>query len=116
MPFLALFAFAAIAAGAIHFWQVPPLAMVIYAVGSVLCFVLYTVDKAAARAGRWRTAENLLLLSGLACGWPGAVLAQSLWRHKSSKRSFQARFWVTVLVNVAAFIYLASPLSPLRRL
>jgi uncharacterized membrane protein YsdA (DUF1294 family) len=81
-----------------------------------VCFAMYMMDKAAARAGQWRTSENLLLFAGLACGWPGAILAQSLLRHKSHKHSFRARFWVTIVVNVAAFSWLVSPFSPLRHL
>lgn len=114
MLFLALIAFAAAMAGAIEWWGLTPWIAAPYVVGSVVCFVMYMMDKAAARAGRWRTSENLLLLAGLACGWPGAVLAQTLLRHKSSKQSFRARFWVTVVFNAGACIWLVSPLSPLR--
>jgi uncharacterized membrane protein YsdA (DUF1294 family) len=113
MLFLALIAFAAAVAGAIEWWGLTPWVAAPYALASALCFVMYMMDKAAAKAGRWRTSENLLLLAGLACGWPGAVLAQSLLRHKSSKQTFRARFWVTIVLNVGAFIYLVSPLSPL---
>jgi uncharacterized membrane protein YsdA (DUF1294 family) len=69
---------------------------------------MYAIDKSAARAGRRRTPEKTLLLMGLACGWPGAALAQEWLRHKSSKRSFLARFWGTVLINAGAFAWLAS--------
>lgn len=115
MPFLALIAFAAIFAGAVHQWNVHPALSAIYVVASVACFLMYAIDKAAARAGQWRTSENTLLLMGLACGWPGAVVAQKLLRHKSHKQSFKTRFWATVLLNSALFIYLVSPLSPLRQ-
>lgn len=115
MRFLALAAFAAIFAAAVHQWNVPPMLAAVYLAASAICFGMYAVDKAAAKAGRWRTSENTLLLLGLACGWPGAVVAQKLLRHKSHKRSFAARFWVTVLVNMALFVYLVSPLSVLRQ-
>jgi uncharacterized membrane protein YsdA (DUF1294 family) len=114
MRILALLAFAAMIAAAVELWRVPPLLLSVYAVGSVICFGMYAVDKAAARAGRWRTSENTLLLLGLACGWPGAILAQMIMRHKSNKPSFKMRFWATVVVNVALFLYLVSPLSVLR--
>jgi uncharacterized membrane protein YsdA (DUF1294 family) len=32
-------------------------------------------------------------------GWPGALVAQRVLRHTSSKASFQATFWATVLIN-----------------
>ncbi|MDB5907437.1 MAG: cold-shock protein, partial [Massilia sp.] len=68
--FAALFAFATIR------WGVPHQVGVAYLVASVTSFVAYAMDKSAARAGRWRTSESTLLLLGLACGWPGAALAQ----------------------------------------
>ncbi len=115
MRILALVVFAAIFAGAVHLWAMSPLVGVLYAVASMACFAMYAVDKAAAKAGRWRTSENTLLFLGLACGWPGAIVAQKMLRHKSHKHSFKNRFWMTVLVNIAVFAYLASPLSPLHR-
>jgi uncharacterized membrane protein YsdA (DUF1294 family) len=72
-----------------------------YACASVVCFAAYALDKSAARAGRRRTPERTLLLLGLACGWPGAVLAQRWLRHKSAKRSFQLKFWLTVVTNIS---------------
>lgn len=67
---------------------------------SLLCFLAYAWDKAAARRGAWRTPERTLLGLGLLGGWPGGWLAQHLLRHKTSKRSFQRAFWTTVALNV----------------
>jgi uncharacterized membrane protein YsdA (DUF1294 family) len=39
-------------------------------------------------------------------GWPGALAAQRLLRHKSSKQEFQTVFWVTVVVNCGALGWL----------
>ena len=66
-------------------------------------------DKTAARSGRWRVSERTLLNLGLIGGWPGAIIAQQVLRHKSKKTAFQRAFWVTVLVNVVAFVLLAPP-------
>lgn len=74
----------------------------LYAVASAACFIAYALDKSAARQGRRRTPERTLLLLGLAGGWPGGLAAQRLLRHKSSKSSFLARFWLTVALNLAA--------------
>lgn len=106
--------FAALFGGAVYLWHMPPMVAAVYVVVSVVCFGMYALDKAAAKAGRWRTSENTLLLLGLACGWPGAMLAQVTLRHKASKPSFKMRFWVTVVLNIALFSYLSSPWSPLR--
>lgn len=85
-------------------WPVNPWAAVVYALASLVAFFAYAVDKSAARRDRWRTPESTLHILGLACGWPGALLAQQLLRHKSSKPSFVAVFWATVVVNVAGFV------------
>lgn len=81
-----------------------PIALV-YAGGSVVTFVIYFLDKSAARSNSWRTKESTLHLMGLLCGWPGALLAQKVLRHKSSKPAFLAVYWFTVLCNCAALIY-----------
>ena len=95
-------------------WSIPALVGAVYLGASAICFFAYAIDKSAARAGRWRTTENTLLLCGLACGWPGAVLAQQWLRHKSGKTAFLVKFWLTVVLNVAAFVYLSSPLGLAR--
>ena len=77
----------------------------LYASASALCLVLYAVDKLAARAGRERIPESMLLSLGTIGGWPGAIVAQQAWRHKTVKRSFRVRFWLSVAVNVAVFAW-----------
>lgn len=76
----------------------------LYAFASAVTFFVYALDKAAARAGRWRTQESTLQGLALVGGWPGALLAQHWLRHKSSKRGFLVLFWVLVLVNVALLL------------
>ena len=75
------------------------LLLLAYALLSGLTFLLYAIDKAAARRQRRRVRESTLHLLALLGGWPGAWLAQRALRHKSSKRSFRWRFWLTVLAN-----------------
>ena len=66
---------------------------------SLVTFFVYWLDKYAAQQGRWRTAENTLHLFSLLGGWPGAWFAQQLLRHKSSKASFRATYWATVVLH-----------------
>src|SRR4051812_16248756 len=115
MNYFSLLAFALIYVAATLIWQVPYAVAGVYGVASVACFIAYALDKAAAKAGRWRTEEVTLLTLGLMCGWPGAVLAQVWLRHKSQKASFRGQFWSTVLVNIGAFVSLTSPISILHR-
>lgn len=83
-------------------------ALVAYSLASLLSLWLYYQDKQASMRGQWRTSEFTLLLSGLLCGWPGALLAQRLFRHKTKKRGFQFVFWLSVVANCATVALLAS--------
>lgn len=105
--YLPLAAFALLYLAATVLWRLPSWVALVYGVASLLCFAAYALDKAAAVRGRWRTSERTLLILGLACGWPGAILAQQWLRHKSGKRTFRTLFWGTVAANVAAFTWLA---------
>ncbi|RTR02460.1 DUF1294 domain-containing protein [Halomonas nitroreducens] len=76
---------------------------------SSLAFVLYGQDKWAARRQAQRTAESTLQFCALLGGWPGALLAQQVFRHKTTKRSFQITFWFMVAINAGALGLLGSP-------
>jgi uncharacterized membrane protein YsdA (DUF1294 family) len=76
-----------------------PVVALWYVGASLLTFILYRQDKIRAGNGRWRIPENWLHAAELLGGWPGALLAQQLYRHKTRKLSFQAVFWVIVLVH-----------------
>jgi len=69
------------------------------AAASVLTFVAYWEDKRRAMQARWRTPESTLHLLEFLGGWPGALLAQQMLRHKNAKRSFQVTFWIIVTVH-----------------
>ena len=87
--------------------RVPAWVLLVYACMSVATYSAYAKDKSAAQNGYWRTSEETLIMLGLACGWPGALLAQRILRHKSSKPSFQAVYWVSVGFNCLALAALA---------
>lgn len=71
---------------------------------NLLTFFLYWWDKICARRQAWRVPENILLLAGLVGGSPAGFIAQRLLRHKNRKRSFQVKFWVIVLVQMAVLL------------
>ncbi|KGQ17927.1 Cold-shock DNA-binding domain protein [Lysobacter dokdonensis DS-58] len=75
---------------------------------SGFAFLIYWMDKAAAQRQGRRVAENSLHLLALLCGWPGALLAQGLLRHKTQKMAFQLVFWLTVIANVGVMGWLLS--------
>ena len=103
--FIAMYGFASFA------WNLPLLVGAAYLIVSLSCFVAYAIDKSAARSGDWRTPETSLLLLGLVGGWPGGLLAQQWLRHKTSKASFQWKFYLTVVLNLGLFLYLSRELG-----
>jgi len=78
---------------------------IVYLVMSAVSFAVYASDKAAAPAGGRRIPENTLHLLALLGGWPGALIAQRLLSHKTRKVGFQALFWITVALNLAALAW-----------
>lgn len=78
----------------------------VYGLVSLLTFVLYGLDKRAARRGAWRTAEARLHFFELCGGWPGALLAQRMFRHKTRKVPFLVVFAFAVIANLAALGWL----------
>ncbi|RTL46364.1 MAG: DUF1294 domain-containing protein [Burkholderiales bacterium] len=91
-------------------WGLPNWTWGLYSALSMATFIVYALDKRAAGRGEWRVAENTLHLLALAGGWPGALLAQQTLRHKSAKASFRRVYWATVVLNVAGFIAIFTPL------
>ena len=87
-------------------WRPPLWIAAVYLLASLLTFAVYADDKSAARKQSQRTSENTLHASAIAGGWPGALLAQQFLRHKTTKSDFRSVFWATVVLNVAAFVFL----------
>lgn len=109
VPMLWALLFAGLVAGLVGSGRIPMLVAMAYLVASLMTFTAYAIDKSAAKSGLRRTPENTLFFFGLAGGWPGAIFAQQIFRHKSSKREFQTIFWLTVSLNCGALIWLTSP-------
>lgn len=97
----------ALAAVACAAGALPVILLAVYFGMSALSYLMYGWDKASAQNRRSRTPESSLHLADLLGGWPGALIAQQQFRHKTIKRSFQFAFWLTVVVNLAACAWLA---------
>lgn len=65
-------------------------------------FIAYGADKRAAERGDWRVLEIQLHVLEFLGGWPGAFIAQKFFHHKTKKRSFQAMFWLMLVLETAA--------------
>ncbi|MGL4427460.1 MAG: DUF1294 domain-containing protein [Silvania sp.] len=71
---------------------------------SVLTLLIYGADKMAARKAWRRVPESTLLVFGLLGGWPGAIIGQQLFRHKTQKQPFKTRFMLSVILNVVILL------------
>lgn len=78
-----------------------------YVIVSIITFCAYGLDKFKAQKGLWRIPEKTLHILELCCGWPGALLAQRLLRHKSYKKSFCIVFWIMVVLNMSLLIFVS---------
>lgn len=84
-----------------------------YLLFSSFSFLMYATDKWRAVRGRRvkrvrRTPEKTLHLLDVLGGWPGGMVAQQMFRHKTTKPSFRLTFWITVALNIAVLCFLIS--------
>ncbi len=70
--------------------------LIIFAVISLLTFIVYGLDKHAAKQHTWRAPERRLLLFGFAGGAVGALLGMQVFHHKTKK----AYFWAVNLLGL----------------
>ena len=86
----------------LYFNQYIPTMLFIFIISlNVLSFLFYLLDKYKAKNGYWRIKESTLHFLSLLGGWPGAAIAQQGLKHKNRKKSFQIRYWLTVMANIA---------------
>lgn len=80
-----------------------PLSFIIFlanALMSLVEFFVYWLDKNASESKARRVSETTLQTWALLGGWPGAAIAQKVFRHKTRKASFQNTFRLMVVCNV----------------
>jgi uncharacterized membrane protein YsdA (DUF1294 family) len=91
--------------------------LVLYYGASIITYGCYSLDKKAAENASRRTPELTLHLMSLVGGWPGALIAQVLLRHKTRKPSFLVGYWFTVIVNcIALGVIVGKGVSPVKGL
>lgn len=74
--------------------------LLVVVVMSVVCFIAYGWDKRRARNGGRRVSERTLYLMALLGGWPGALVGQRQFRHKTQKVIFRIVLWMIVLLHL----------------
>ncbi|HEY2586670.1 MAG TPA: DUF1294 domain-containing protein [Tepidisphaeraceae bacterium] len=84
-------------------WAVQPLIACLLAI-NVSTFLAYAYDKWASTREGLRLPERSLHLLAAFGGSPAALAGQQLFRHKTRKRAFQIRFWLTVAVQILVVV------------
>ena len=79
--------------------------LVFYALMTIVTFVLYGVDQAKAKKGKWRIPEKTLLLFAACFGGLGAFLGMKIFRHKTKHTSFRILVPVCMILQ---FILIAA--------
>jgi len=80
-----------------------PIPLVLYVLMSILTILYYGVDKKHSLIDRWRIPEVYLHCFELMGGWPGALLAQNEFHHKTKKSGYQRIFWAIVMLHGLAW-------------
>lgn len=93
-----------------HFkWGITIFAPTYITVISAITFIMYAWDKQKAKQSVnkkvSRTSERTLHLLALCGGWPGALIAQQLLRHKSQKKRFITVLWVCILLTIVLYFF-----------
>jgi uncharacterized membrane protein YsdA (DUF1294 family) len=68
---------------------------------NIVTFIVYGWDKRQAFSGGRRLPERTLHLLAFLGGWPGALMGQRHFRHKTKKVSFLIVFWFIVVLHIA---------------
>jgi len=72
---------------------------------SFIAFVSYGWDKRQARLSRRRIPERRLHRMALLGGWPGAVLGQQYFRHKTIKTSFRLKHSLILIAHLFVILW-----------
>jgi uncharacterized membrane protein YsdA (DUF1294 family) len=89
--------------------------LIVVAVMSLVCFIAYGLDKRQAANGGRRVSERTLHLMAFLGGWPGALIGQRQFRHKTQKVTFRIVFWLVVVLHVAIVGAVSYALITLRQ-
>ncbi len=110
LSFFNLFFLGPITFFTVLFWMalkniIPWWIVIVYVSASFLTLLEYAFDKYKARQKKWRTSEAMLHALELLGGWPGALIAQQVFRHKNRKIAFQISFWIIVLIHLSFWMW-----------
>lgn len=75
----------------------------VFAVMTVLGFVVMGIDKAKAKEGKWRIKEAALFAFAILFGGVGTTLGMHVFRHKTKHWYFAVFFPILALVDIALY-------------
>ena len=78
-----------------------------YLSASVITFLAYGADKYRSKRDRRRIPERTLHWLELLGGWPGALIAANLFRHKRRKRKYVLILTIIIIFHIGLWIALA---------
>ena len=81
--------------------SVAPYAYLYLALANVVAFVMYGLDKAYAKAKKWRIPEANLIGIALFYGAAGAYLGMKLFRHKTKHLKFTLTVPLLLILQIA---------------
>lgn len=73
---------------------------------NIVTFCVYGIDKLKATHGKWRVPETSLFVLAIIGGSVGALMAMTLFRHKTQKASFRYTIPAILIVHVLMVGYL----------
>jgi uncharacterized membrane protein YsdA (DUF1294 family) len=89
--------------------------LIVVAVMSLVCFIAYGLDKRRAVKGGRRVSERTLQLMAFLGGWPGALIGQRQFHHKTQKVPFRIVSWMLVVLHISIVGAVAYAIVTLRQ-
>ena len=80
------------------------LLLAIYLIMSIVAIIAFALDKKAATEGERRTPERTLHTIEALGGWPGALIALDLLKHKRQKTSYKVVLYLISALHVTVWI------------
>ena len=77
---------------------IPAIAIVLW---NILTFALYGMDKAKAKANKWRISEATLIGFAFLMGGIGSLFGMSVFRHKTQHIKFKLLVPIGAILNIA---------------
>ena len=72
---------------------------------SIVTFLVYGWDKRQAQVDGWRVPEKRLYALSFLGGWPGAIMGQNYFRHKTQKMEFKFLNWAAAALHAVLIVW-----------